>query len=88
MPGFSKVVLIHTIIAIALYINKEPYCRYTIAFVLSAFFSIYGYEKRSLSKSGAFAAFIALSSTMGTSYRFGLTMLNFYITSSSLTKYK
>ena len=88
MIGWIKLIFIHGIISISLYINKEPFFRYSIAFVFSAFFSIYGYKKKSLSVSGACAAFIALGSTMGTSYRFGLTMLNFYITSSSLTKYK
>ena len=88
IPGFKELTILHIIIGIALYINKEPYVRYAITFLLAIAMSIKGYRKKSLSKSGALGAFIVGGLTLGTSYRFGITMLNFYITSSALTKHK
>jgi len=56
------------------------------SFVVSLGLSFKGYKKKSLSLSGAIGAFVVCGITMGASYRFGITMLNFYITSSALTK--
>jgi uncharacterized membrane protein len=47
-----------------------------------------GMRKRSLSKSGGIAAFFVGFVSLAISYRFGLILLLFYYTSSSMTKYK
>jgi uncharacterized membrane protein len=47
-----------------------------------------GIRKRSLSKSGSIAAFVVGFVSLAVSYRFGLILLLFYYTSSSMTKYK
>ena len=78
--------ILHLIVGIAIFIDKEPYTRYILALILAIGMSIKGYKKKSLSKSGTIAAFFVGLLTLGTSYRFGLTLLNFYITSSKLTK--
>jgi len=50
--------------------------------------AIWGYNKGSLSTSGAMAAAVVGLATLGCSLRFGATLLAFYFTSSKLTQYK
>jgi uncharacterized membrane protein len=45
-------------------------------------------RKRSLSKSGGIAAYFVGFVSLAVSYRFGLILLLFYYTSSTMTKYK
>ena len=45
-----------------------------------------GYNKQSLSKSGAISAFLVASFSLATSFRNGITLLSFYWTSSKLTR--
>ena len=78
--------MLHLIVGIAIFVNKEPYTRYMLALIIAIGMSLKGYKKKSLSKSGAITAFIVCYIIFRSSYRFGLTLLNFYITSSKLTK--
>jgi uncharacterized protein (TIGR00297 family) len=60
--------------------------------VLGLLFSIWlarsSYKKLSLSLSGAIAALLVGTATIGAGYRFGATLLVFFFTSSKLTKYQ
>eukprot|EP01035_Chromulina_nebulosa_P054728 gene54728-74991_t len=50
--------------------------------------AFHGYKKRSLNKSGCAAAVIVGFIALSTSYRFGVILILFYYSSSTLTKYK
>jgi len=89
IPGLKELIILHIIISISLYFNDyEPNLRYVLSFLAAVAISMKGYRKKSLSLSGAIAAFFVGLITLGSSYRFGITLLNFYITSSKLTKLK
>lgn len=59
-----------------------------IASVLAITLAAHGYKKKSLSESGALAAFFVGFISFGTSSRFGFILILFYYTSSKLTKVK
>ena len=86
--GYFEIATLHLIVALCLYINFEPQVRYAMAFFFALIMSIRGYRKKSLNLSGAVTAFIVGFTTFGVSYRFGLSLLTFYISCSKLTKYK
>jgi uncharacterized protein (TIGR00297 family) len=60
--------------------------RVTIALIISIILAYRGYRKKSLSISGSFAAFLVGLLSFGTSYRFGIILIVFYVTSSRITK--
>jgi uncharacterized membrane protein len=57
------------------------------AFILAGALAVRGLKKKSLSKSGAVAAFCVGAITMSTGVEFGATLIFFYQSSSTLTKY-
>lgn len=61
--------------------------RYIIAFILSLYLSINGYRKNSLSLNGSMAAFSVGLITFCASYKYGIILILFYLTSTKLTKY-
>jgi uncharacterized membrane protein len=65
-----------------------PPVRGVIALILASALAYRGVKKKSLNKSGASAAFLVGFIAFATSYRFGVTLILFYQSSSSLTKYK
>lgn len=60
--------------------------RTILGLILAQQISNSGYQKQSLSKSGALSAFLVASLSLATSFRNGLTLLTFYWTSSKLTR--
>ena len=62
--------------------------RAIVATALATLLAYHGHRKKSLSKSGAAAAFAVGFFSFLASYRFGVTLILFYQSSSSLTKYK
>lgn len=59
-----------------------------LGFFLASILAGHGYRKKSLSGSGALAAFVVGLASVGSGIRFGLTMILFYFSSSQLTKFK
>ncbi|GAB4821976.1 hypothetical protein N2152v2_009022 [Parachlorella kessleri] len=59
-----------------------------LAIFLSALLALHGLRKRSLSSSGATAAFVVGLVHFGSGLRFGGVMIFFYLTSSKLTKWR
>ena len=66
----------------------EIIVRVTLAAIIASILSFHGLKKKSLSKSGAFAAFVIGFSSFSISYRFGVILILFYYTGSKLTKVK
>mmetsp|Transcript_5536 Transcript_5536/g.5717 ORF Transcript_5536/g.5717 Transcript_5536/m.5717 type:complete len:334 (-) Transcript_5536:50-1051(-) len=64
------------------------YWRFLIATAIAGYLSISGLKKKSLSASGAAAAFTVGLITFCASYRFGLILIIFYYTGSKFTKLK
>ena len=62
--------------------------QWTSAFCGGLAVAVWGYRKKSLSSSGAIAAAVIGTATLGCSLRFGATLLAFYFSSSKLTQYK
>ena len=62
--------------------------RMLVAFMLASLLAYKGRKKKSLSKSGAIAAWIVGFISFTASFRFGMTLIVFYQSSSWLTKYK
>jgi len=62
--------------------------RASIALVIAIMLAMRGKKKKSLSTSGAAAAFLVGFLSFLASYRFGVCLILFYQSSSSLTKYK
>ena len=60
--------------------------RRVIAFIIASLLSFHGLRKRSLSKSGAVAAFFVGFVSFAASIRFGIILVLFYLTGSQLTK--
>lgn len=65
---------------------NDTVIRYVIAGCIAAYMSYSGYKKKSLSAGGAYAAFFTGFVGFGASYRFGMILIMFYLTSSKLTK--
>ena len=63
-----------------------PILRTCIALAVATLMAGRGLKKKSLSKSGAVAAFVVGFLSFFASYRMGLTLILFYQSSSSLTK--
>ena len=63
-----------------------PVVRLFVALAIALALAARGLKKRSLSKSGAAAAFVVGLLSFTASYRFGITLILFYNSSSSLTK--
>ena len=64
-----------------------PY-RLPLAIVIATALSIRGYKKKSLTKSGAVAAFFVGFLTFAAGIGFGIILIAFYMSSSKLTKLK
>lgn len=62
--------------------------QWTGAFVGALGIAGWGYQRNSLSKSGAIAAVFVGCATLACSLRFGATLLAFYVSSSKLTSFK
>jgi uncharacterized membrane protein len=62
--------------------------RFILASIISSAMAFNGYKKRSLNKSGCAAAVIVGFIALSASYRFGVILILFYYSSSTLTKYK
>jgi hypothetical protein len=62
--------------------------QWTGAFVGALGIAGWGYQRSSLSKSGAIAAVFVGCATLACSLRFGATLLAFYVSSSKLTSFK
>ena len=62
--------------------------RWCTALAVAATLAKHGLAKKSLSESGAIAAFVVGLLSWGCGVRFGLTLILFYYASSKLTKYK
>ena len=60
--------------------------RILVGFLIACGLSWHGLRKKSLSISGAVAAFLVGFLSFGASYRFGAILILFYYTSSKLTK--
>jgi len=68
--------------------NWHVILRVAVAFIIAVKLALRGVRKKSLSSSGARAAFAVGFVSFACSYRFGLTMIAFYLSSSKLTKFK
>jgi uncharacterized protein (TIGR00297 family) len=62
--------------------------RLLAALILATILSLHGRRKKSLSRSGSLAAFVVGFISFGVSYRFGCTLILFYLSSSRLTRYR
>ena len=62
--------------------------RSLVALLVAAYMGRSGLKKKSLSKSGALAAFIVGFLSLACGYRFGLALIGFYKTGSALTKWR
>jgi len=62
--------------------------QWACAFLIASLLAAHGLRKKSLSHSGAAAAFLVGLLSWGSGVRFGATMILFYFSSSKLTKYK
>ena len=69
-------------------ISRKVGTRVAIATLVAAFLARHGLKRKTLSKPGALAAFAVGFVSFSCSYRFGLTLIAFYYSSSKLTKYK
>ena len=73
--------------AFAMTLTSSESTRVILAAIIATYLSTSGYKKGSLSKSGAFAAFLVGFLSLASSYRFGSSLLLFYYTSSKLTRF-
>eukprot|EP00808_Paulinella_micropora_P003904 g10036.t1 len=62
--------------------------RIACALLVASLLAMRGLRKKSLSRSGAVAAFIVGAVSVGCAWRYGMTLLLFYYSSSLLTKFK
>eukprot|EP00618_Florenciella_parvula_P003848 CAMPEP_0119493072 /NCGR_PEP_ID=MMETSP1344-20130328/17428_1 /TAXON_ID=236787 /ORGANISM="Florenciella parvula, Strain CCMP2471" /LENGTH=121 /DNA_ID=CAMNT_0007528461 /DNA_START=144 /DNA_END=505 /DNA_ORIENTATION=+ len=67
-------------------VDGLPFSRGFVALVIAVAMAGRGLKKKSLSKSGAMAAFVVGLVSFLASYRMGITLILFYQSSSSLTK--
>lgn len=67
-------------------VDGFPFSRGFVALVIAVAMAGRGLKKKSLSKSGAIAAFVVGLVSFLASYRMGITLILFYQSSSSLTK--
>lgn len=64
------------------------FIRIPLAFILATAISARGLRKKSLSRSGAVAAFVVGFLSFLSSVRFGLTLVSFYLSATRATRYK
>ena len=70
----------------AITVDKFLVIRAVVALCVAALLARRGIRKKSLSPAGAKAAFVVGFVSFFSSYRFGLTLIAFYLSSSRLTK--
>lgn len=70
------------------HVSRAVWLQWGLGLPIACVLASHGYRKKSLSRSGAAAAFFVGLLSMGSGIRFGLTMILFYLSSSKLTKFK